>query len=223
MIDAIVMIAIANFHIGLVLQVLISAVLFACARFYKKIKKGLRVAICCVLLAPFIFMAGISAYGSLDNSDYGEDALIVLGNGIQGEKVGKNLAKRLDKAALYHEKNPGAAIVVCGGQGPQEDITEALAMERYLVAKGVPQNGIKKEDLSTSTYENVSNAKEILDECFPQGFSSALITNDYHVYRAVKTAAHAGIAVNHMSTTTEWYAIPAIYLREVLAIAKMWL
>ena len=221
--NAILMIRVSNFNIGLVLQVLVAAILFYCSLRYDKMKKSLRTAIGIVLLAPFVFMAAISVYGSIDNADYTENAVIVLGNGIHGEKIGENLATRLNKAVSYHSQNPDAIIVVCGGQGPQEDIPEALAMARYLLAKGIPETSIKMEDQSTSTYENMAFAKTILDDCLPPGYSSVIVTNDYHVYRAVKTAATAGIAANHMATATEWYIIPAIYLRETLAIAKMWL
>lgn len=174
-----------------------------------------------LFLIPIIFTSFLAIYGSIDNATYDEDAVIVLGAGIDGEKVSGNLAKRLDMAAAYYEKNPKAVIIVCGGQGPQEDITEALAMERYLVGKGVPKDSILKEEKSTSTYENFSYGKTILEDHFTQEFSSVLITNDFHVFRAAKIAEDAGITSNRLGAQTKWYTVPANYLREMLAVLKM--
>ncbi len=95
-------------------------------------------------------------------------------------------------------------------------------MERYLIGKGIPHENIIKEEQSTSTYENLSFAKEILDSRFAQGFSSVVITNKYHTFRAAKIAERAGIAAKHISAPDEYYTAPANYLREMLAILKMW-
>ncbi|NCU26351.1 YdcF family protein [Candidatus Nomurabacteria bacterium] len=65
--------------------------------------------------------------------------------------ISPKLAKRLEAAIRYHTNNPDAMIVVCGGKGDQEDITEALAMERYLLSEGIPGDIIIREEKSTST------------------------------------------------------------------------
>ena len=220
--NVIVLLCISNFHIGLALQLIISVIIFLYAIFFKRVKKIIHIAICIIFLTLCVLGSVLAFYGLKDNSDYNEDAILVLGSGINGEEVGASLAKRLDKAVDYHIGNPKAVIVVCGGQGPQEDITEALAMERYLVGKGIPENTIIKEEQSTSTYENLLYAKEILDNRFPQGFTSVLITNEYHIYRAVKTADYINMATNHINARTQWYTIPSAYLREMLAVLKIW-
>ena len=123
---------------------------------------------------------------------------------------------------IYNCYRIGTVIIVCGGQGPQEDITEALAMERYLVKKGIPQSKIIKEEESTSTHENFPFARNVLAPHFPQGFSAVLITNDFHIYRASKFAGYAGIPANLLGAPTVWYTIPVSYLREMLAVVKIW-
>jgi uncharacterized SAM-binding protein YcdF (DUF218 family) len=49
-----------------------------------------------------------------------------------------------------------------------------------------------------------------------------LITNDFHVYRAVRIAGYAGISAKHVGAVTEWYSLPVNYLRETSAVAAMW-
>jgi uncharacterized SAM-binding protein YcdF (DUF218 family) len=165
----------------------------------------------------------ISGSGSINGVPDIEVAVIVLGAGIRGEEVGRLLSYRLDNAALYSAKNPDAVIVVSGGQGPQEDIPEALAMERYLINKGVPVDRIIKEDKSVSTHENLVFSKKILDDLLGAPYSVVVITNDFHTYRALRLAEEAGLSAVGYPARTTWYSIPVNYLRESIGILKLWI
>lgn len=222
LINVLIMPLISNFNLGMVLLGIIAALIILYSIYFDKIPKGGHAVVIALCLIPLFFITFLAIYGNSDNVNYDEDVVIVLGAGIHGEQVSLPLARRLDKAAEYYEKNPLSYIVVCGGQGFQEDIPEALAMERYLIAKGVPQNHIIKEDKSTSTYENLVFARELLGDRFPDGFIGVVITNDFHVYRATKLAQYAGIDARHIGARTEWYTLPVSYLREMFAVAKMW-
>lgn len=158
--------------------------------------------------------------GRADTVSHDEDALIVLGTGLKGEEVTPSLRSRLDVAVEYSTANPAAVIAVSGGQGPGEAITEALAMERYLVAHGVSEDRIIREARSTSTHENFVFTKGLLDAHFDAGYTTAFITNDYHVFRAGQIAEAAGIASTHAHADTPWYQVPVDYVRELMAITK---
>ena len=212
----------SNLHVGLLLEGAFAAAIFLFVYLYEKIGKYVRILIGIIFCIPCVVTIALVVFGRANTASFNEDVVIVLGAGIQGETVSGKLAKRLDQAVAYSSKNPHAMILVCGGQGPEEDITEALAMERYLLDKGVRQERIFKEDQSTSTYENLANAKPILESHYPQGFSGVLITNDYHIYRAVAYARQIGITVRYIGVQTKWYDIPANSLREMLAIVKLW-
>ena len=222
LINTVLLSIVSNFNLGLILQGVLSLSMILYVVFWGKLHKGIHIAAGVVCMAVIVFIGFLFIFGSTDNAKYDEDVVIVLGAGIHGEQVSVPLSRRLDEAVEYNTKNPGAIIVVCGGQGFQEDITEALAMERYLVSKCVPQEKILKEEKSTSTYENFLFAREILGDYFPQGFSAILITNDFHVYRAAALAQYAGISAGHIGAYTEWYTLPVNYLREMLAVLKMW-
>lgn len=58
--------------------------------------------------------------------------MIVLGAQVKGRKVSKALRARLDRVAEYAQEYPDIKIIVSGGQGKGEDISEAEAMFRYL-------------------------------------------------------------------------------------------
>ncbi|MCL2514295.1 MAG: YdcF family protein [Oscillospiraceae bacterium] len=213
----------ANFNFGVVIIGSGAGVLIVYGLFFEKLIKikWLTCGISAICAFFFIMAAFIGIYGNTDNADFNEDAIIVLGAGIRGEQVTRTLAYRLNKAAEYSEKNPGAAIVVSGGRGAQENITEALAMEKYLISKGVPAEKIIKEERAASTYENFLYSKEILDGLFEYPYKTAVATNSFHVFRAVKLAGKTGLAVTHCGAKIDWYSVPVNYSRECLAVLKM--
>lgn len=213
---------VSNFTAGFALQAGISIFAIAYALLFERIPKKLHIAVGVSSLFPVALVLFLFIYGNSSNVDYNENAIIVLGAGIIGENVTRPLASRLDTALYYWRKNPDAYIIVCGGLGNRAVITEAEAMARYLAARGVPRERILLEELSTSTYENLIFAKQILNEHFPGGFSAVLVTNDFHIYRSVRTARRVGLYVNRIGAYTDWYAWPVNYLREMLAVLHMW-
>ena len=213
---------------GILLTYLLGILFLIPGSIWKTVQKCLPKWVLCVfyiLIALGVFIiSAFYLYGNFDTVTYTEDAVIVLGAGIRKEEVNKDLARRLDAAICYYEKNPDAVIVVSGGQGPGEDITEALAMERYLVEKGISKEKIIKEEQSTSTNENFRYCKEILDDYFEGDYRVAFITSDFHIFRAEQLAKHALFtAPAHAHSTTPWYTVLPSGLRECLGIIKMWL
>ena len=81
--------------------------------------------------------------------------ILILGAGIFTETVTPMLASRLDRALkIYKVQSHNCNILVSGGQGPDEPISEALAMKNYLMKCGVSSSSILMESQSSSTYEN---------------------------------------------------------------------
>jgi len=224
LLNAAFMSVVANFNLGLVALGAFSLMLIVYGILWLKRKAGTWLHVvaitCCV--AVIAFSCFLAIYGGHSTVRYNEDALIVLGAGVHGENVTAPLARRLDAAAEYFQKNPRVVIVVSGGQGPQEDLPEAVAMKRYLVAKGIPGNQILEEEKSTSTYENFLFSSRLLKQRFPEGCTIAFITNNFHVYRAARTAQAAGVSARHLGASLNGAAIPSTYLREMLAVTSMW-
>lgn len=171
-----------------------------------------------------IFMVGLIATGGkVNTTTFTEDYIIVLGAGIKGETVLLPLQKRLDKCIEYISVNPNATIIVSGGQGIGESISEALAMERYLIARGVDKSKIIKEEQATDTYENFIYSRAIIDSLSKNTLPNIVfITNDFHVYRSARIAKRIGLDVNSYSAKLPLYLLPPTYLREILSIFKFW-
>ncbi|MBR3753632.1 MAG: YdcF family protein [Clostridia bacterium] len=226
-VNAVVMFFTSNFNIGLLFALLLglSFVLYGAFldRAREKLPAWLKTVYFGGVSVLLVFVMFLLSYGLSDNVSGREDAIIVLGSGIRGELLTQGLKNRLDAAIDCYEENEDLLIVVSGGQGPQEDITEALAMERYLLARGVPQESIIKEEQATSTYENFIYSKKILDEKLGDGYTAAFVSNEYHIYRASSLARIAGFdTVTHTHSSTMWYTLVPSTLRETLAVVKLW-
>lgn len=168
------------------------------------------------------FMVFIGVMAQTNSAEFNEDALIVLGCGLRGSVPSGNLADRLDAAIDYNSKNPHALIVVSGGQGPQEDCTEAEAMYKYLVERGVPAESILMEDRATSTNENYKFSKEILDEKLGENYNVVYITNSFHSYRAGELAKLNRLDARAYNARTSIPSLLPNYSREVLAVIQLW-
>jgi len=119
------------------------------------------------------------------------DVLIVLGCQLWGENPSPSLVYRLDKALEVYKEGLTDYIIVSGAQGPDEPMSEASAMKKYLIDKGVDPQIIILEENSFNTYQNIKFSKDIMDE---KGFESAIIvTNDFHISRSLMIAKKLGI------------------------------
>lgn len=159
----------------------------------------------------------IIGYGSKEpppNADY----ILVLGAQVKGKNLTYALQSRLDTAYEYAVENPESMVIVSGGQGPGEDVTEAYAMAEYLKMKGLVESRLILEDQSTSTYENIEYSKPLMDST---DANVVLVTNHFHVYRGVGVAKKQGLTnVEGLGAPTKWYTIPNQYVREAFAVVK---
>ncbi len=187
----------------------------------RKAGRAAAAAVIFICAAAILACAALFWYGNNDTADYNEDYLVVLGCGVRGDTPSLMLRSRLDTALEYIDKNKDCKIIVSGGKGLDEDISEAEAMYIYLTKRGVDGSRIIREDRSTSTTENYRFSNELAGGELKTK-SVAIITTDFHIYRAESLARMQGINAAHIGSDTEWYNILPSYLRELLAIGKMY-
>ncbi len=217
-----------NFNIGNLLSLSMGAILIFIGFFWLKIKKNKLVFIFkAAVLLYLCFFAFMSVFifinSKINETDFSEDAVIVLGCALHGTTPSPTLYRRLEKTIVYAQKNKKAVIIVSGGQGPQEDTTEAEAMFKYLSENGVDKNRIIIENKSSSTYENFKFSKPILDKIFDNSYTLCYITNDFHSYRANRLAKINGINAVSFNCKTDVFSFVPLYLRECLAVIKLWI
>lgn len=216
-----------NLNIGTLLSLSLGIIFIFISFFMKKLPTGKIKALikaCIILYLAFfsIMSSFIFISSKINATSFEEDVLIVLGCAVHGETPSPTLYRRLENAVIYANKNPNALIVVSGGQGPQEKISEAEAMARYLKENGISSNRIILEDKSTSTYENFKFTKKILDKKIDKSYSLCYITNDFHSYRANSLAKLNGFNPTSFNCKTDIFSFVPLYLRECLAVIKLW-
>ncbi|MBQ6885492.1 MAG: YdcF family protein [Clostridia bacterium] len=212
---------VSNVNLGNFLSIGLGAVIILIALFFNKLARWLKILLISGIGAAVALSSFLIIYGKSDNVSYKEDAIIVLGAAVHGKTPSRTLKYRLKKAVEYHKQNSNAIIIVSGGQGAQEDISEAEAMKIYLIENGVKSDKIIKEDKSTSTTENFKFSKEILDQHFSRDYSIAFITNEYHILRASLCARRAGFeSTTHLHSNTSTSYLLSGVLRECLAVVK---
>lgn len=132
----------------------------------------------------------------------GYDGIMVYGAKVNGSVPSKSLKERLDKALEVYEKNPDAFIMVTGGQGNGEDVSEAECMKIYLMEHGVDENAIICEDKSTDTKENVRYSKKILEEKGLDGAKLVGVSSEFHIKRIKKICRTEGLSTDAVGTHT---------------------
>ena len=191
-------------------------------RFFKLCKGVFLVGILAVTVALCALETVIVTRGEEDRSALPVDAVIVLGAGVNGETPSLTLETRIRRAAAYMEQHPEVPVVLSGGQGPGERITEAECMRRTLTALGAEEERLL-EDRSTSTAENFAFSKALLEEygVDPSTAVIGVVTNDFHMFRARLIAHREGLTTVGAPAELPWWWLTAnYYLREAFAMVK---
>lgn len=115
--------------------------------------------------------------------------VLVLGARILDEDTPcKVLENRLISAIIYLQKFENSKVIVSGGTGIDEPISEGYVMKKYLINHGIDKHRIFVEDLSTNTFENLKNTKQILKDVD----EILIITSKYHLFRSKILARRVG-------------------------------
>lgn len=157
---------------------------------------------------------------------YDRDFIIILGCSL--DKRGgllpllKGRTNRAIRFAWDQEIATGKPLryVPSGGQGPNEIISEASAMELYLMTRGAEDYEILPENKSRNTWENMRFSKRIIDEQQPDA-KVAFATTNYHVLRSGIIARRAGLDAEGIGAKTKWYFWPNGFVREFIAILSL--
>ena len=224
--DSIVVSTLSNFNLGVVLPAIIGLPLLLLGAFMHHMDAGFWAVLkwflfaCYALGAVFLLVMGILMGTAAKRADEVKaDALIVLGAAVHGDKVTWVLSNRLDTAADYLHAHPDTICVVSGGQGSGESVTEASAMQKYLVErKGIEASRILVEDKATSTLENFAFSKALIEERLGDQVRIAFVTTDFHVFRAGRVAKKAGIDAVGIAAPDVWYIRINNFLRECVGI-----
>lgn len=149
-----------------------------------------------------------------------EKIIIILGCRVKGTKPTRALISRCKAGYEHLTKNIDSVAILSGGQGADEEISEAQCMKNILVSMGIDESRLIIEDKSTSTRENLLFSKRIIQD-FGYSGKIAVATNEYHLYRATLIARQCGLKVSRLSgKSIKFLRIPA-FTREVFGVWQL--
>ncbi len=138
------------------------------------------------------------------------DCILVLGAGVKGDEPSPMLKDRLDASLKLYNKNIAPKIIMSGDHG-QDNYNEVSVMKTYAVDSEVPSENVFMDHAGFSTYDSIYRAKEIFGSK-----KIVIVTQEYHLYRALYIAKSLGLEAYGYSATTKKY--PGDLKREIREI-----
>jgi SanA protein len=147
--------------------------------------------------------------------DFEPDCILVLGAGVWGDRPSPMLEDRLLTGIAFYEKGLSDRLLVSGDHG-KDHYDEVNVMKRYAVERGVPSSHIFMDHAGFSTYDSLYRAREVF-----LVKKVAIVTQKYHLYRALYIAKGLGLEAVGVSSDLRPYAGQEFRdLREILARVK---
>ncbi len=150
--------------------------------------------------------------------DQKADAVIVLGAAINSPSL-KN--RTLEGLEIY-EQGKAEIMILSGGKIADPDISEAEYMEKVIKKNAAGEVNYVLEEDSHSTYESIVNAKRKLAEINPDADSIIIVSDSYHLARAVLLAKRLGFETVYWNSPSSGYyergVLRYYYFREFAAM-----
>ena len=153
--------------------------------------------------------------------------VLILGCRLYGNTPTKALKGRVDRGSEILSMADNTIAVVSGGQGSDEQMSEALAMKNYIVEKNnFPEERIIAEDRSTSTAENFRFSLPLIKKyCEENHLTSAkliIVSDGFHLLRAKLLAKRQGVNnAEYGAACTISVDFPIQWIREILALLNL--
>lgn len=180
-------------------------------------KTTLALVIICLLFAAALETLILTSANTDPEKVSGKiDSILVLGGGTKNNRPGAVLKGRLDQALAYAKHHPDVSFIVSGGLGFGKTTSEGSIMKNYLVENGIDPKRIKIEEKATSTYENLSYTKEMLQA----NEQLLIVTSDFHLFRTKMIAKRVGIEAEGLGSPLRISSVPQAHVREYMAIIK---
>lgn len=198
-----------------------AAALIAIMRFCKKAWIKRTVCILTALGLAYLIVVEVQIVGAASgDGDKEYDYIIVLGAAVHGDTPSLSLVERMSAARDYMQAHPQTIAIVSGGQGSDENVSEAAAMTAWLTDNGIDKSRIIAEDKATSTLENLEYSFNIIRQRGDDpNDSCAVVTSEYHIYRAKLLAQSLDVSVGSVAARTTYVPIMINYfIREAFGV-----
>lgn len=132
--------------------------------------------------------------------DMNADCIIVLGAGLRPD--GKPTWMLEDRIKVGDElyKNHAAPKIIMSGDHGRESYDEVNAMKKYAKSEGVPSKDIFMDHAGFETYDTMYRARDVFG-----AKKVIIVTQKYHLYRAMYAAKKLGLDAYGVSATKRKY------------------
>ncbi len=195
-----------------------------------KKRKGIKIAVIvllCLVVVATVSVISINAYVKGVGADYlltseeaaalaDVDCILVLGCQVKDDGTPSDMLRdRLTRGIEVYNLGAAPKLLMSGDHG-REEYDEVGTMKQYAIEAGIASEDIFMDHAGFSTYESVYRAKEIF-----QADKIIIITQEYHLYRALYIAKQLGVEAYGVASDYHTYAGQSMRdFREVLARCK---
>ncbi len=172
------------------------------------------------LIVVSLAISRVSSYKkyiyNIEDIPKGNDTIIVLGAGVRSDGSPSDiLADRLETSLEVYNEGVADSFILSGDHG-REDYNEVGAMKDYILDSNIDESIIFMDHAGFSTYDTMYRAKEIF-----KVKSAVIVTNEYHLPRALYIARKLGIDAYGVKSDKRAYQLMDNYRkREMLAKLK---
>jgi Uncharacterized conserved protein len=164
--------------------------------------RTLKLVTLAIILTILITAVRIYRYGN-NPVEINADAAVVLGAAVWSNSLSPVFRERINHAIELYRRRKVRKLIFTGGQGNPNEPTEAAAARSYAMANGIPAQDILVEQTSHTTYENIVNAKQLVDT---NNLKTVLLVSDpMHMRRAMTMANDIGLQASPSPTQTSRY------------------
>ena len=144
------------------------------------------------------------------------DCILVLGCFVKDDgRPSDMLHDRLTRGVELYDLGAAPKLLMSGDHG-REEYDEVAAMKQFAIDAGIPSEDVFMDHAGFSTYESIYRAKEIF-----QADKILIVTQEYHLYRAIYIADQLGVEAYGVSSDYHTYVGQFMRdFREMLARVK---
>lgn len=134
--------------------------------------------------------------------DFDADYIMVLGCAVKpGGKPSDMLYDRMVTGTELYNMGAAATLLITGDSENPDDYYETSAMKEIALTEDVPEEALLIDTVGLSTYDSIKRAVAQLE-----GKKVVIVTQEYHLYRAVYIARKMGLDAYGCSADVREYA-----------------
>ncbi len=149
-------------------------------------------------------------------ADYGADCVLILGAGVRNDGTPSHMLEDRLKTGLSLYEIGAAPKVLMSGDHGRVEYNEVGVMKEFATERGIPSEDVFMDHAGFSTYESLYRARDVF-----AAKRVIIVTQEYHLYRALYIADRLGIDAVGVSADLRPYNGQIIHnLREAAARTK---